>query len=397
MTGYFHNIATFGAGEANETRLGAAGEFDQDAFVARYSSDGALLWARDEGGLGEGDAGTALGAFPDGSFVLAGTFEDSAVFDTATLRPTVLDAGGPFDTNIFLARYERDGTLVWASGAGGPAPDAAPSVATTPGGDIVLTGTFEDYAVFGAWGEPIIEIRAYSSIDRDVFIARYRGDGTVDWVRRATGIDVDQGLGIGAFLDGSVAVTGTFTDRIVFAPDTAAEVTLTARNMLDSDAFVARYDRDGNLAWARQTRGIDADEGIAVATILCGSCVVAGTFTTTITLGAGEPNETTLNTPFEFERNIFVARYDANGRRGGHAGAGHQRRVRCRSRARRQRAGRRWLADSATLYDVTGAPVRVSRRRRGRVRPRGVLGGTPQTSHRRAARRSVEHRIGRRL
>ncbi len=361
VTGYFHNIATFGAGEANETRLGAAGEFDQGAFVARYSSDGALLWARDEGGLGEGDAGTALGAFPDGSFVLAGTFEDSAVFDTATLRPTVLVAGGPFDTNIFLARYERDGDLIWASGAGGPAPDVAPSVATTPGGDIVLTGTFEDYAVFGAWGEPIIEIRAYSSIDRDVFIARYRGDGTVDWVRRATGIDVDQGLGIGAFLDGSVAVTGTFTDRIVFAPDTAAEVTLTARNMLDSDAFVARYDRDGNLAWARQTRGIDADEGIAVATILCGSCVVAGTFTTTITLGAGEPNETTLNTPFEFERNIFVARYDANGRL---EAAMRVPAISGACDAALAPGGNvlfaGWLAGSATLYDVTGAPVRVS-------------------------------------
>jgi len=89
--------------------------------------------------------------------------------------------------------------------------------------------------------------------------------------------------------------------------------------------------------------------------------VVAGTFTTTITLGAGEPNETTLNTPFEFERNIFVARYDANGR------LEAAMRVPAISGACDAAlvpggsvlvAG--WLADSATLYDVTGAPVRVS-------------------------------------
>jgi hypothetical protein len=361
VTGYFHGSATFGAGETNETQLEAAGTFDQNAFVARYTSGGALIWAQSEGGPGDGDAGTSLSAFPDGSFVVTGTFEGSAVFDTATPRPTVLNAGGTFDTDIFLARYERNGSLVWVTSAGGPAPDVAPAVATTPGGDIVLTGTFEDYAVFGAWGGPRMEIQACSSIDRDVFIARYRGNGTVAWVRNATGIDIDQGLGVAAFLDGSVMVTGSFTDRITFAPGTANEVELTAQNRFESDAFLARYDRNGNLAWARQTRGSDGVEGIAVAAIPGGSCVLAGTFTTSITLGAGEANETTLNTAFAYESNLFLARYNAAGRleaamrvpaiggasdvvispAGGVLAAG-------------------WIAGGTTLYDTTGAPLRVS-------------------------------------
>jgi hypothetical protein len=315
ITGFFNDEATFGAGDTNETRLLAAGEFDQDAFVARYSGGGALLWARSEGGLREGDAGTAISAFADGTFVVAGTFEDRAVFDTATPRPTVLNSGGPFDTNVFLARYERDGDLVWASGAGGPADDFPAKVTTTPGGDVVVTGTFEDYAVFSAPGvAPPVELRAASEIDRDVFIARYNGAGTVEWVRRATGIDIDDGLTIGALLDGSVILAGSFFDTVTFAPDTPGETTLMVDTILHRDAFIARYDRDGDFAWARHLEGIDDDEVAAVATIAGGSFVVAGTFTTALTLGVDEPNETTLMADFEFDRNIFVARYNAAGR-----------------------------------------------------------------------------------
>ena len=361
VTGYFNGSATFGAGESNETQLDAAGTFDQDAFVARYTSGGALLWARSEGGSGEGDAGTALSALPDGGFVVAGTFEGSAVFDSATPLPTVLNAGGTFDTDIFLARYERNGSLVWVTGAGGPAPDIAPAVATTPGGDIVVTGTFEDYAVFGASTGPSVQIQACSSIDRDVFIARYRGNGTVAWVRNATGIDTDQGLGIAAFLDGSVVVTGSFTDRITFAPGMANELQLVAQNTFDSDAFLARYDRNGNLAWARQTRGIEAAEGIAVAAIPGGSCVLAGTFTTRITLGAGETNETTLNSTFEYESNLFLARYSAAGRLEAAMrvpAIGGASDVSITPAGGVLLAG--WIAGDATLYDSTGAPLRVS-------------------------------------
>ncbi len=362
VTGYFNDEATFGAGEANETRLLAAGAFDQDAFVARFTGGGALIWARSEGGLNEGDAGTAISAFPDGTFVVAGTFEDRAVFETATPRPTVLNAGGPSDTNIFLGRYERDGDLLWASNAGGPAPDVAAAIATTPGGGIVITGTFEDYAEFGTLGvQPILTVRAYSEIDRDIFVARYNGNGTVDWVRKATGIDVDNGLAAGGFLDGSVVVAGTFTDTVTFAPDTANETTLAAESMLERDAFVAKYDSNGNFEWVRHAQGIDDDEATAVATIAGGSFVVAGTFTTTITLGVGEANQTTLAAPFEFDRNIFVARYDANGRLQAAArvpgiSAAHDTGVVPGGDV--LVAG--WLAGGATLRDVTGAAIPVS-------------------------------------
>ena len=314
VTGHFTGRAVFGAGEPNERRLVAAGDFDQDAFVARYTAGGALIWARSEGGLGLNDAGTAISAFPDGSFVVAGTFEDRAVFETANDGPVALNAGGPFDTNIFLARYGRDGDLMWVSGAGGPAPDVAPGLTTVPGGGIVMTGTFEDFAFFGMpHRQTPIEIRAPLTLERDVFIARYNNDGLVVWVRRATGIDLDDGLAAAAFLDGSAVVVGTFTDTIVFAPDMANETTLVAQNKFDRDVFIAKYDRNGNLEWARQGTGIDDDYATTVSSTPGGRFFVAGTFTTAITLGPGEANETTLLTDREYDRNIFAAWYDADG------------------------------------------------------------------------------------
>ena len=57
VTGFFSGTATFGAGEANETVLSAAGV--EDMFVAKYAPNGTLLWATSAGGT-DGDEGSGI-------------------------------------------------------------------------------------------------------------------------------------------------------------------------------------------------------------------------------------------------------------------------------------------------------------------------------------------------
>lgn len=145
VTGHYEAGATFDAGGEGEPRRAAAGH--TDAFVARYDAGGALLWVASAGGPGP-DAGFAVAADPEGGAVVAGAFEGTAVFGAGETNETRLTAVG--DADAFVARYDRDGRLLWAVMAGGPGHDAVRGLAVTPGGEIVLAGSYGPQAVFGA-------------------------------------------------------------------------------------------------------------------------------------------------------------------------------------------------------------------------------------------------------
>jgi hypothetical protein len=66
------------------------------------------------------------------------------------METTLVSAG---EEDLFVARYDPQGALLWATAAGGPTYDAVRGLAVTAGGDIVVTGGYGASAVFGA-GEP---------------------------------------------------------------------------------------------------------------------------------------------------------------------------------------------------------------------------------------------------
>ncbi len=70
--------------------------------------------------------------------------------------------------------------------------------------------------------------------------------GTWKWVKRAGGIE-DDWADLSKLPDGAAVVTGSFKKVATFGED--ADQNLTAAGGVN--AFIARYDKDGVLAWAR--------------------------------------------------------------------------------------------------------------------------------------------------
>jgi len=114
VTGYFQGTATFGPGEPTQVDFTSYGLYD--IFVARYNRYGDLVWAKQAGDLGE-DLGTAVAALPDGSVVVTGSFQGTADFGGANL---ITDSA---TSDIFLAKYNADGSTAWAVSAGGLCPE----------------------------------------------------------------------------------------------------------------------------------------------------------------------------------------------------------------------------------------------------------------------------------
>jgi len=123
--------------------------------------------------------------------LVAGRFEDAATFGEGEPNETTLTSAGRCD--IFLAKYNAEGTLSWVKRAGGADGDHGSGVAALADGGALATGGFSGAATFGP-GEPN-ETTLTSGGFEDVFIARFEGwsapdldgDGLPDVVETDTG------------------------------------------------------------------------------------------------------------------------------------------------------------------------------------------------------------------
>ncbi|MCC7139401.1 MAG: hypothetical protein IT460_13340 [Planctomycetes bacterium] len=193
---------------------------------------------------------------------------------------------------------------VHTSGTGFPVVFAC---ATDGLGRAFVTGSFETSATFDA-GLPS-ERTVTAAGFGDVFLARLAADGTAAWARRDGGTSSEAPEGLCAFPDGRTVVVGRFDGTTVLGSGDPAQTTLTAASS-DVEGFVACYEADGALRWARAIGGTNADRCAAVAARADGACVVVGTFRGTISVypQAASPTLTSRSS-----RDVFVACFDADG------------------------------------------------------------------------------------
>ena len=302
FVGVFDQTATFDSPTGAQTIAAGTG---REAFVARYHPDGTLRWVRGTVGTIEATA-LAVGVLPDDSAVVAGTFQGSVTFGTGEGNETTLTSDDQRD--VFLARYDAAGALIYAVRAGGTGDDEAFGLAVSPDGTIAVVGFFAGTATFGP-GEPQATTLVSAGAD-DVFLARYATDGTLLGAHRAGGPNFDQGIAVAAAADGTFLITGTVEGDATFGPGEAGEVTLTS-DSLSTDLFLARYRADGTLAWVRHTAGTGDEVPSAVAITADGGGFVAGRVA-----GGGSifgPGEAAATTVAGDASDAFVARYAADG------------------------------------------------------------------------------------
>ena len=224
-----------------------------------------------------------------------------------------LTAAGASD--IFVVKYNSNGTVAWASRAGGPQVsgfgndgfDEGHGIALDGSGNSYVTGWFASTATFGP-GEPNQTQLTTSGTD-DIFVAKYNSNGTLAWVRGVGSTASDKGSAISVDGSGNAYVTGRFTGTVTFGSGEPNQTQLTSASASFYDIFVAKYNGNGTLAWAKQAGSTSTDQGFGIAVDVLGNSYVTGSFSGTATFGLGDPNETQLTSAGSHD--IFVGKFAA--------------------------------------------------------------------------------------
>ena len=233
-----------------------------DLLLVKYDTGGNMIWAKGFGGTNY-DLAHAVAVDTSGNIYVTGEFgSPTLVLDTITLTKTGTDS-----SDIFLAKLNTNGDVLWARKAGGAGNDMANSVAVDGKlGIVYITGTFTSPTMSIG---PNVLVNAGSD---DLFLAKYDTDGNAIWAKSAGGPSDDVAYSVAIDTLGNALITGFIQSSTI----TFGNTTLT-----DKGIFLTKYSKLGNVLWTKASgfRSTDAAESVVVDVF--GNIYLTGCFLST--------------------------------------------------------------------------------------------------------------------
>ncbi len=222
-------------------------------------------WVR-QGAGAETDFARSVAVDGSGNVYVTGSFSGAAVFSGVAIAAT------DFADDVYLAKYDPDGGLLWIRTGGGPNIDQPGKVAVDGEGNAYITGTHFRPAVFGGFA------LANAANQPNAFVVKYGPDGDVLWAITMGGDGWDSGDAIAYDANNDrLIVGGQFEGTAMFG-----EIELTA--LSQRDLYLVGIEPDGYLAntWMlAQAIGNEQVRGVTVAAdgAIYAACAIDGTVT----------------------------------------------------------------------------------------------------------------------
>ena len=262
-------ICGFTAGELAEGQK--KGRYD--AFLAKYDPGGSQLWLK-QLGTSEDDIAYGIAIDPNGNVYISGITVGELESGKAH------GSEDTYDSDAFIAKYDSDGNQIWLRQIGTAKDDYANAIATDASGNVFICGfTYGDLAPGQAKG------------GIDAYLAKYDPNGTQVWLKQLGTKDSDRARGIATDGSGNVFICGTTEGDLEPGQHRGVR-----------DAFLAKYDPEGDQVWLKQLGTTLDDYASAIATDALGYVFICGT-----THGDLEPGQ------HHGGLDAYLAKFDPNG------------------------------------------------------------------------------------
>lgn len=273
-TGYFDSPSIQFGGNNNNS----VNNFDNsgntfDAFIVKYSSAGTPMWFHAIGKTND-DGGNAVTADTHGNVYITGWFRASSIPVGNITLYNEDPSGGTAD--MFIIKYDPNGNVLWAKSVGSNDDDKGNSCIVDPSGNVIVTGYFKGNSlnVEGTYYQ-------HNGGSKDVFVVKYNSAGVCMGAKIIGGSGSEEGFACSADGSGNVFVTGNFSSITI----TIDLVTLTNTGS-SSGAFLLKLDSTLTAVWARTASSNSNDESRGCSSDIYGNTVITGVFTgSSITFG----------------------------------------------------------------------------------------------------------------
>lgn len=252
-----------------------------------------FVWAKGVSGTSSAQP-NSIAVDAQGNCWIAGDFlNGTLIFGNSTLTASARTPNN-VAINTFVAKYDPNGSVLWAQRAGGDGHDRGNGVAVDPFGNACVVGSFMGVASFG--GLTLSSAGPYAA-----FITKYGSQGEVLWANKVDGANgTCVANGVAADRSGNFYVTGSFRGACAFDSGTSLATP-------DTALFVAKYDSNGSLSWVTKIGGNQwFTGGYGIAVDPSGNCYVTGAF-------LGQPDGTDLSNTTSSAAALML-KYDSTGK-----------------------------------------------------------------------------------
>ena len=284
------NIATLGAYQGSY--MGG-----NDAYIAKFSTAGSLIWATYYGGSGQ-DGAAAVACDAWGYLYVAGGTQSSSNIASPGAYQGIF--GGFADA--FIAKFDSSGSLLWASYFGGDTLDSGYGVCTDALGNVYICGRTQSSSQIAGIGA---QQAVFGGVD-DAFLAKFSGSGSLLWATYYGGSGSDKGNNIACDAQGNVYMTGPTNSNNNIITPLAWQTTF-----FGYDAFLVKFNSAGNRLWATYYGGNGNDEASGICTDASGNIYISGLTTSSNNIAGSTAWQSSPNGIM----NCFLARFDKAGQR----------------------------------------------------------------------------------
>lgn len=293
VTGYYTGTVTFDAMTIS------AQSGSQDVFIAKYDTNGNLIWVSSVGGS-LGDTGYGITVDNNYHVIVTGQYKGTAQFGANTLISMIDPNVNLPAYDIFVVKLDSTGSVMWVQNGAAKYDDRGMDLEVDAANNIFVVGQFSDTITFD---------NTYNNYVMNAgFLVKIDENGNELWMKRMSGVqtllygvDVDQ--------QDNVFITGDFkgTLGIQGTPTTYVNANY------DNKILVAKFDNDGNVIWAEAdasdnevtAKSIDLDnngDAYVVGLFKCRFNEYSDLYGTGIFYSVGY-------------RDVFMTKYTTNGQR----------------------------------------------------------------------------------